>query len=268
MNKLILAPTTLPDAAPLDYIQAAAAAKFDGVGLRLNQSPGLPFHPVVGDAPLIRAMRQALDDTGLEVLDILSFYIQPDMDLEEYSAALELGASLGARYAVTIGDDSDWNRMRDNFGHFCNEAARFGLTAAIECAVMRPLHSLKLATRMIAECGHANAVICLDPLNHVRAGGTAADLKALDPKLFPYTQFTDGVMDPGEPYLDKLGTSAVGPNQRRLPGEGNVPLRELLAALPPGLPLSVEAPLEKNVGKSPRDWAKLVAETSRRFLAV
>ena len=73
MNELVLAPTTLPDASPLDYIAAAAAAGYRLVGLRLNPSPGFPFHPIVGDAPLIRTMKDTLSAAGLSVLDIYSF---------------------------------------------------------------------------------------------------------------------------------------------------------------------------------------------------
>ena len=60
MNSLVLAPTTIPDAAPLDYIAAAAAAGYRHIGLRLARSPGFPFAPVVGNASLIRQIRQAL----------------------------------------------------------------------------------------------------------------------------------------------------------------------------------------------------------------
>src|ERR1044071_6672573 len=59
MNELILAPTTLPDTPPVEYIEAAGVAGYDGVGLRLHRSPGLPFHPVVGNASLIRDIKKA-----------------------------------------------------------------------------------------------------------------------------------------------------------------------------------------------------------------
>ena len=46
------------DAPPLDLIEAARDAGYDGLGLRLYPSPALPYHPVVGDAPLIRQMQR------------------------------------------------------------------------------------------------------------------------------------------------------------------------------------------------------------------
>ena len=248
LNELYLAPTSLVDAAPLELIGAAAAAGYDGIGLRLNASPGLPFHPVVGNPPLVRDVRRALGDAGLAVLDVYSFYLQPATDVRLFAPALELGAALGAKYALTMGDDPEWPRLADNFGRFCDLAAGFGLACAVEFAVMRPLASLGQSVRLVRESVRSNAVICLDPLNFVRGGGVPAEVSALEPRLFPYAQITDGVLGPGEPDPGRLGR--MGPNQRRLLGEGVVPVAAILDALPADLPLSVELPPAKGARPS------------------
>ena len=263
-NPLYLAPTSLADSPPLELIGAAAAAGYDGIGLRLNASPALPFHPVAGNAPLVRDIRRALDDSGLEVLDVYSFYLQPATDVRDFTPALELGASLGAKYVLTMGDDPEWARLAENFGRLCDAAARCGLACAVEFAVMRPLASLGQAVRLVGESARANAVICLDPLNFVRGGGVPADVAALEPRLFPYAQISDGVLGPGEPDPAALGR--MGPNQRRLLGEGVVPVGAILDALPEGLPLSVELPPANGARPSAAEWAKVTADNVRRFL--
>jgi sugar phosphate isomerase/epimerase len=134
----------------------------------------------------------------------------------------------------------------------------------VECAINRPLATLQQALRLIAEAGRGNAVFCLDPLNFIRAGDRAEQLKGLDARLLPFAQISDGVLGPGEPDPSRLGR--LPPNQRRMPGEGTLPLREILDALPAGLPLSVEVPLPKTAQLSAREWAKSVAESTRRFL--
>ena len=249
---LALSPTTLQDSPPLEYVEAAVHGGYEAVGLRLNRSPGLPYFPIVGNASLIAELKAALQ---MPVLDIYSFYLQPQTEIDDYLPALALGAELGARYAVVMGDDPEWSRQRDNFGRMCDAAARFGLTCVVEAAVMRPLADLPQTLRLIKESGRANAAVCLDPLNFVRAGGKPADLKTLDHRLFPYLQLTDGELDPG-----------TGPNRRRLPGEGGVPLREILAALPSARPLSVEFPINIQTRLGPREWAKHVAAVCRRYL--
>ena len=250
---LALAPTTLQDSPPLEYVEAALHAGYDALGLRLNRSPGLPYFPILGDRRLIAELKARLE---LPVLDLYSFYLQPQTKIEEFLSALELGAELGARYAVVMGDDADGNRQRDNFGRLCDAAARFGLTCVVEFAVIRPLANLPQTVELIREAGRSNAAVCLDPLNFVRAGGKPADLESLDPALFPYLQLTDGWVDPG-----------TSPNRRRLPGEGQVPMREILAALPAGVPLSVEFPINIQASLGPREWAKHVADACRRYLA-
>jgi sugar phosphate isomerase/epimerase len=227
-NPLALSPTTLPHTPPLEYVEAAAGAGYDAVGLRLNRSPLFPFHPVAGNAPLIRELKQALAGSGMAVLDILSFYLQPATDVGTFAAPLELGAELGARYALVAGDDTDWSRLRDNLARFCDLAGSFGVTAAVEFAVIRPLATLGQTLRLLAEVDRRNAVVCLDPLNLVRGGGTAAELQAVHPRLLPYAQISDGVLGPGEPDLAQLGH--MSPNERRLPGEGTLPLHEILDA--------------------------------------
>ena len=263
-NLLALSPTTLPDTPPIEYVEAASAAGYDAVGLRLNRSPLFPFHPVAGDPSLVRELKRALAGSGMSVLDILSFYLQPVTDIEAFAGPLEVGAELGARYALVAGDDADGSRLRDNLARFCDLARPLGMTAAVEFAVIRPLATLGQTLRLLADAGRENAVVCLDPLNLVRGGGTAAELRAVDPRLLPYAQISDGVLGPGEPNLEELGR--MSPNQRRLPGAGTLPLHEILEALPPGIPLSVELPMPKSERWSAREWARTTAESTRRFL--
>src|SRR2546428_4815897 len=97
-NLVALSPPTLPDTPPIEYVQVAAAAGYDAVGLRLARSPLFPFHPVVGNAALIRELKVVLASSGLSVLDILSFYLQPATDLDSFAPALALSAEIRRRY--------------------------------------------------------------------------------------------------------------------------------------------------------------------------
>ena len=265
MNEIIIAPTTLQDTAPIEYIEATIHARYDGIGLRVHRSPGLPFFPVVGDAALIAEMKSRIADAGLKVYDLYSFYLQPETDVASFAPAMELATSFGAKYATVMGADEDWSRQRDNFARVCDLAAQFGLTCSLEFAVIRPLATLPQTVRLIAEA-QRDAVICIDPLHLARSGGDPADVKALDPKYFPYAQISDGVLDPGEPNPALFGKLGLG--TRAMPGEGTLPLRALIAALPRGIPLSVELPHSLGPKGTPaREWAKITADRTRQFLA-
>ena len=267
MRPLFLAPTTLMNATPLALIDAAAHAGYDGVGLRLHRSPRLPYYPVVGNSSLIREIKRGLAESRLRVLDVLAFYLQPECDIDAFLPALALSAEFGAHYALVQGDDDEWPRLCENFGRFCDMAKGFDLRAAVEFVPSRPLCTLAMAVKLLEDVARPNAVICVDPLHLIRSGGQPSDFAGLDAKLFPYAQFSDGVLGPGEPDLAMLGRMPLG--QRRLPGEGSLPLREILAALPDGIPLSVEV-LQPAQGAhselSARQWARLALDASRKFL--
>jgi sugar phosphate isomerase/epimerase len=163
MNKIALAPTTLPNSPPLEYIDAAVRAGYDGIGIRLFRSPGITyaFHPVAGNPPLMRQVKSAIASARVKVCDVLSFYLQPAMDLDSMLPSLAFGAEIGAKYALVIGDDPEWARMCNSFGRFCDAAAQVGLTAALEAPVnSRTINTLPLALQLIADTGRACGQRC------------------------------------------------------------------------------------------------------------
>ena len=259
-----MAPGMLMDVPPLGFVEAARDAGYQGIGLRLQKSPQLPIFPVVGDAPLIRDLRSSLADSGLELLDILAFYLLPDTNVDEYEPALALGAELGAKYALTQGNDPDWSRLCSTFDTFCAVAKKSGLVPIIEFCPNRTLATLAQTLDLLGETGHDEVPILVDPLHLVRSEGTSADLKNVDPKRFPYAQMSDGVLAAGEPNLGLAKKLGVG--ERRMPGDGTLPLSDIFAALPPGLPISVEVIMDRPPEISPLMWATMGLQRTREFL--
>ena len=257
MHKLYLAHTHILDSTALEAVDYAAQAKdkgagYAGVGLRFHPSPGLPYHPVVGDKPQIAAIRGALRAGGLELLDALSFYLQPEGMKDSFVPALEVAADLGARYALVQGDDPDEERLTDTFARFCQACRPLGITATIEPMPLRALKTPADAMRLIEKSGAVNAGILIDPLHLARAGCGPAEVRAIDPKWLPYAQISDGM---------------TGSWERRMPGEGNLALREIIAALPRDIGLGVEVPIMKSSGIEPYGWCRDGFVKSRDWLA-
>ena len=95
------------------------------------------------------------------------------------------------------------------------------------------------ALRIIAAVSLPNARLLIDPLHLFRSGGAVADVAAVQSSLFAYAQFYDA--PPGGPDPDDFhAIRAEALDGRVLPGDGVLPLGDLLGALPSGLPLSVE----------------------------
>ena len=263
-NKLYIAPGMLMDVPPLAFIEAARDAGYHGVGLRLQKSPQFPIFPIVGDAPLIRDIKRALADSGLHLLDILAFYLLPETDVDEYEPALALGAELGATYALMQGNDPDWSRLCGMFDRFCDVAKKAGITPIIEFCPNRTLATLAQTLDLLDQTGHPDIPILVDPLHLVRSEGTSTDLQKVDPKRFPYAQMSDGVLAAGEPNLELAKSLGLG--ERRMPGDGMLPLSDIFAALPQGVPISVEVIMDRPPEISPLMWATIGLQRTREFL--
>jgi sugar phosphate isomerase/epimerase len=267
MNPITLAPPSLRNATTLQLLDAAAAAGFDGVGLRLlkARAPEHSFEPVIGNPALIAQIKQRLRDNGLSVLELYSFYMTPVVDFDAIAAAMEVGADLGAKYAVALGYDEDRGRMCDTFGRMCDLAKPFGLTVTLEYAPVpecRPT-TLEQAVSLLREANRPNSGMMPDPAHVLRAGDAIADFKAVDPKYVPFCQICDFEVV-GEEFLATLNRK-VPKIRRRLTGEGILPVSEWMDALPPGIPISVET------GPQPPElthleWATALYTTTRAAL--
>jgi sugar phosphate isomerase/epimerase len=258
--KIALSPNSLVGVPALEYIDALVEAGYDGIGLRMYASPGVNYEqvtqPVTGNAALMRDIKRALSDSGLILYDILSYYVRPNFDLDRMLPSLEFGAELGFAYALAIADDPDWSRQRDNFSRLCDAAGSLGMTISLEAPVgQNTVNTLPLALQLIAESGRQNAVICLDPFHFWRVGHTAEILRSADARLFPYTQIDDGVDTDGPP-----------PRGRREIGTGSVPLMDILDALPPDLPLSIEWGRPRDSAYTAAEWASIALNSTRRFV--
>jgi sugar phosphate isomerase/epimerase len=250
MASFYLAATTLPLADPLAFVDTAARAGLAGIGLRLYQPSGAPA-PFVTDPARVRDVKSAVSGSGLSVLDVFSCYLRPEVDFEGLRPALECGAELGARYALAICADMEWPRLVDNLGHLCTLASEFGITPALEAPLQdRVIPSVERTLALVEEAG-GSAVVCLDTYQLFRTGESVEAVHTR-PELFPYLQIADG-------YADPVGT--------RLPGEGNVPLREMVAQLPEALPLSLECVPPADTTWDPLEWTTSVLASARRALA-
>src|SRR5205807_1846196 len=121
------------DAAPLALVDAAAASGFDYVGLRLvDPAPGGTLLPVVLDEALQRALQQRLNDTGVRVLDVETFWLWPTTQPADLRPALETASRLGARFLLVVGNDPDQSRLVAKFADLCQIARPFDLKAMLE----------------------------------------------------------------------------------------------------------------------------------------
>ena len=102
-HALALAAPSAPGADRSSWWRLRRASASTGLGCgyifgpgRLHRSAGL------GNAPLIRGVKDALTATGLKLWDVFSYYLRPDFDLDSMLPSFEVGACLGAQYVLVL----------------------------------------------------------------------------------------------------------------------------------------------------------------------
>ncbi|HYB43311.1 MAG TPA: TIM barrel protein [Candidatus Methylomirabilis sp.] len=240
---LSLAHLTVLDITPPELVTVAAAAGFRSIGIRLTATPsvGVPPYDMLSGGPLLRETERRLADTGVSVLDTEFLRFEPDQPVGIPDGFLEVSARLGAQNVLVMSAEPDETRTVERFCDLCDRAAAFGLRVCLEFAIYTGVRTLAHAAQVVARSQRSNASVLIDALHFSRSGGLPAHVAAVDPSLFRYAQICDASPDmPGPSDTPALIREAR--TGRLLPGQGVLPLAELVAAMPDGLPLAIEAP--------------------------
>jgi sugar phosphate isomerase/epimerase len=262
--RLSLAHLTVIDADPLQLVGAAQAGGFDSIGMRIVAPlPTDNIVPVVGQKTLIREIMDRLDATGVRIHGIEAVWLMPHTDVKSLAPALETAAQLGARHVLTIGNDPDLGRLMDNFAMLCDSADAVGLGVVLEPISYVKLKTLREGLDMLDRVGKPNARLLIDALHFFRSGGRPADLAGIDASLFPYMHLCDAPA--AVPSPDGLKAEARG--KRAYPGEGELPVGDLLRALPADIPIGVEAPCARYAGLPILERARICGAATRALLS-
>lgn len=240
---LSLAHLTVLDTTPPELVTVAAAAGFPSVGIRLTAtaSVGVPPYDMLRDGPILRETLSRLAHTGVTVLDTEFLRFEPEQPVGIPEGFLDVSARLGARNVLVMSAEPDEARTIERFGDLCDRTAAYGLHVCLEFAIYTGVRTLAHAAHVVAQTKRANASVLIDALHFSRSGGVPAHIGAIDPSLFRYAQICDAGPDmPAASDTPALIREAR--TGRLLPGDGVLPLTDLVAALPPALPLAVEAP--------------------------
>jgi sugar phosphate isomerase/epimerase len=257
-REISLAHLTVLDATPPELVTVAAAAGFRTIGIRLTATPsvGVPPYDMLREGPMLRETLARMADTGVSVLDTEFLRFEPEHPVGIPEGFLEVSARLGARHVLAMSAEPDEARTVERFGELCDRAAPYGLGVGLEFAVYTGVRTLAHAVAVLGRAKRANTSVIIDALHWSRSGGQPAEVSGVDPALFRYAQICDASADMPAP-TDTANLIREARTGRLLPGEGVLPLRDLVAALPAGLPLAIEAPS--------RDTAHLPAlERARR----
>ncbi len=273
-GRLGLEMLTLLGMPPVDYVGLAAELGCVEVSTGLSGLPltmfGItdfapyPMWSLRDDAALRREMLAAMRDSGVAIGLGEGFSVASGLDPRDSAADLDIMAELGARRINAIcmeeGLIAGSTEGADKLAVLSEMAMARSMLFTIEFFPPTGITSIERALDVCAHIGRGKARVLLDTTHLFRTGGTVAQIAALDPNLIGYCQLSDGRNAPWDE--DYMMTAMFA---RTVPGEGEFPLRELIAVLPKDLTISLEVPRLEDLrgGMSPQDHARRCVEAAR-----
>lgn len=251
MPTLGLAHFTVLEVPPLELVSLAARVGYGAIGLRMHPAfPGSPFYELPAGTTASKQMQRRLKDEGIQLYDVEVVNITEDFSSLSLTGLLEAASALGARRLTVGGDDPVRSRLVDHFGELCDLAAKFQMGVDLEGITWRHVRTVGDAGCVVATAGRSNGGVLVDALHLSRTGGMPRDLRTVPAHLIRSAQLCDAVaLQPAT----REAIIAEARSGRLPPGQGTLPLRDLLAELPVGTVLSVEVP--KNGSAAPEQHA-------------
>jgi len=252
---------------PAEAIRVAAQTGYQFVGLRLwPNAPGAPQQHLLGQPQALREALAAQQGTGVGVFDLEIIRINETFDPHTWDALYDVGAQLQAKAILVAGDDPDEARLTANYARLCEVMQPYGMTADLEFMPWTEVKDAKAALRIVQNAGMpSNAGILVDALHFGRSTTTLNDIRAIPRQLLHYAQICDAEAGTHFTTEQMVHTARC---ERLLPGDGNIDLRGLFAALPADLPVSVEVVnFGREANTPPPEWAAECLTASRPFVA-
>ncbi len=255
---LSLAAGNVQEFDPPDMVSAAHHAGFDMTGLWVDLD-----HWTHATTREVKSRLAAADVT---VLDVEVVWIQPGPSNPIHKKTIDIGAELGAQFVLIVSSDPDRSATKSKFEELCTHAGTNEMTAVLEFLPITEIKSLTDALDVVEDVAHPSSGILVDTLHLIRSGSTIDAVQAADPGLFPYCQIADAPAALADPTFEKLMSEAI--DGRLLPGDGELPLADIMNALPTDLPVSPEIRSLALREKYPdiSDRARAIYQSSRAFL--
>jgi sugar phosphate isomerase/epimerase len=251
---------------PPEAIRVAAATGYAFVGLRLwPNAPGAPQQFLLDRPEVLRETLAAQADTGVGVFDVEIIRIGELFNPHTWDALYDACAALKAKAILVAGDDTDEDRLTQNYARLCEVMAPYGLTADLEFMPWTAVPNATSALRIVQNAGTpANAGILVDALHFGRSHTTLDDIRAIPHGLLHYAQICDAQAGTHFSTEQMIHTARC---ERLLPGDGTIDVQGLFNALPADLPISVEVVnFEREKTADPSAWAATCLAASRPFL--
>jgi sugar phosphate isomerase/epimerase len=246
-----LAHLTVLSLAPPQLVDVASRAGYDYVGMRMTRvTPDEVLYDLARDRALMRETKARLADTGIAVLDVELFRMDPAHDAEHFVPELEAAAELGARHIIAQLPDPDRERATARFARLCDLAKPLGIFVSLEFPHWTETGTLSEAARVVRAVNRSNAGILVDMLHFGRSNSSLDELSQLPREWLRFAHVCDAAKEV-PPTL--AGIIRTARDERQFPGEGGIYALEI-----------PRVTLTKAVG--PEEVARLALVVAKRHL--
>jgi sugar phosphate isomerase/epimerase len=268
MNRLGIELLSVFGMPPVDFINLAAdlGCRYISTGLTGFPLPqlGQPEFSLMDDAALRREVLAAMDGTGVSIALGDGLLILPGADIADRAADLDILAEIRVPRVNSVSLDPDRERTFDQLALLAELAAERGMQTTTEPAPGTTIADITMGIAARKHVGRADFQLLIDTMHLVRSGFGAADLAALEPGSIGYAQLSDTTM---QPRMDNYMQEATF--ERMVPGQGELPLQDIVDALPPDIVIGLEVPRLSMAegGVSHFERVKPCVEAARGLLA-
>ena len=155
-------------------------------GLRLTRvTPDELLYDLARDRALMKETKARLADTGVEVLDVELFRMDPSLDAENFIPVLEATAELGAQHIIAQLPDPDRERAIARFAKLCDLAKPLGIFVSLEFPHWTETGNLAVAAKVVRAVNRSNAGILVDMLHFGRSDSRLDALAEVAARVVP-----------------------------------------------------------------------------------
>lgn len=252
MSRLGLEMLTVFGMLPTDHVRLAAELGCAHISTGITNLPmrrlGVPdwtMFPdwsLVSDAQLRHELKNAMRDTGIRIALGEGFGVRSDSDIKDRAEDLDLMAEIGAERINAVSMEPDIGRAHDQLALLASMVSERGMIFTIEFAPPNAINTLQGALAAIDYIGDGKCRLLLDAMHFFRSGATVAEMSEIEPDLIGYVQLCDA------PLASTCGSyMQEAMFTRMIPGDGELPLRDFVAALPGDVEIGLEVPMLANV---------------------
>jgi sugar phosphate isomerase/epimerase len=252
---------------PIDLVQLAADLGCHYISATVQGIPlvplGYPPFSLKDDAALRKDLLAAMGDHGVEISLGDGFLVLPGAEADAFTEDLDVLAELGVPRINVVSLDPDLPRTFDQFAALTELAAQRNIQTVVEPVPGLTVGDLATALAAKEHVGRPEFRLLIDTMHLVRSGSGPDDLAAVDPESIGYAQLNDTAL---QPRVDNYMEEAMF--ERMVPGEGELPLRDILSVLPADIVIEIEVPRRSLAlaGVSPIDRLRPCVEAARRLL--